>query len=400
MIDCLGGGLLLILLIWLAPLVLYGKRIWHAWREPVLKFPVLIIESDDWGPGPPHHAIALGRLADCLARHQDGTGHPALATLGLILSVPDADRITAHGGGAYLDLWLDEAPFAPHLQAVRDGYRRGLFAPQLHGAAHYWPPTLMRAAAEQPEVRAWLTSAASLESEALPSHLQSRWTDASRLPSTALSEEAIRQAVRGEVAAYVRILGETPYVAVPPTFVWTQAVEQAWAASGVRCLITPGRRLEGRDGAGRPTGPRAPLHNGQPSRSGLLYLVRDDYFEPAYGHQAERALSALAIKTAQGRPCLLETHRCNFTGNQAERALAELDRLLTQALACFPELRFAQCAELAEQYGRGGAWLERRFSRRYRVWLVRLQALPRFWKLARLNGLAFLLTAIGGRDEA
>jgi hypothetical protein len=27
-----------------------------AWREPVLRHPVLIIESDDWGPGPAQQA--------------------------------------------------------------------------------------------------------------------------------------------------------------------------------------------------------------------------------------------------------------------------------------------------------------------------------------------------------
>jgi hypothetical protein len=69
---------------------------------------------------------------------------------------------------------------------------------------------------------------------------------------------------------------------------------------------------------------------------------------------------------------------------------------MTQALAHFPNLRFASCAELAEQYRSNGDWLEERLSARYRAWLARLENLPRFWKLARLSGLGFLLSAIVG----
>jgi hypothetical protein len=373
-------------------LLLFRRSLIAAWREPVLKFPVLIIESDDWGPGPAHHAAALLRLTDYLAAQRDARGHPAVMTLGLTLSVPDAAAIAANSMRDYADLWLDAAPFEAHLKAILQGHDLGVFALQLHGAAHYWPPTLMQAASMQPAVRNWLISSNSLETEALPSPLQSRWIDASTLPATALPTDTIHAAVAAEVAAYQRIFGESPRAAVPPTFIWNQDVERAWAAAGIRCVITPGRRFDTRDHAGRPSGPTMPISNGERGEGKVIYLVRDDYFEPAKGHTADHALSALTTKTRQGRPCLLETHRFNFTGAQADSALLQLEHLLTQALVEFPGLHFVSSAELAEQYRDRGEWLERRFSLRYRAWLVRLQGLPRFWKLARLSGLALLLS--------
>ena len=65
--------------------------------EPVLKFPVLVIESDDWGPGPVHHAQRLERLRQILLRHRDSRGRPAVMTLGVILALPDTAAIRAAG---------------------------------------------------------------------------------------------------------------------------------------------------------------------------------------------------------------------------------------------------------------------------------------------------------------
>ncbi len=64
------------------------------WREPVFKTPILIVESDDWGAGPPVQAEALAAIDACLERHCDATGRPAVMTLALILATPEA----RHGG--------------------------------------------------------------------------------------------------------------------------------------------------------------------------------------------------------------------------------------------------------------------------------------------------------------
>ena len=53
-----------ILLLWAAVLLAFATPLAARWREPVLRHPVLIIESDDWGAGPLQQADALTRLAD------------------------------------------------------------------------------------------------------------------------------------------------------------------------------------------------------------------------------------------------------------------------------------------------------------------------------------------------
>lgn len=372
---------------------------WHRqllalWREPVLRHPVLIVESDDWGAGPLEQAAALDAIADCLARHHDSEGRSPVMTVALILALPEANAATRLRD-------LDSPEFATILAALHAGIARGVLAPQLHGMTHFWPPALAAAALAQPQVAAWLAKPDLTEQ--LPSPLQSRWIDASQLPSRPLDDTPVHVAVAEEVAAYTRLLGVPPQVGVPPTFVWTAAVESAWAAAGVRVLVTPGRRFTRRDGAGRPAGIDKTMLNGESAVGEAIYLVRDDYFEPLLGHTPEHALAALARKTTLGRPCLLETHRNNFlaaAGGDPDQSLAALDSLYRRALTAYPDLRFLSCAELGRgMRGNDPVWIERDRRRRFTIWLRRIAGLPRFGKAARLIGLLPLLNLLARPDR-
>ena len=351
----------------------------RAWREPVLTAPVLIVESDDWGYGPLQQVEMLGRIAAVLSRHHDARGHPAVMTLGVVLCGPDAARMAAEGCAAYRRTGLSSPGLARVRIAMASGVRERVFALQLHGMEHFWPDVVLRLAAGDASLRDWLTTVPFAETERLPSALQSRWVDASTLPSKELPGDAIDAAAAEEVRTFEAIFGGRAEVVVPPTFVWTAEVEAAWRRAGVGVVITPGVRYGSRDAAGKPVASRPRFHNGQRSSSGLTYLVRNDYFEPALGHGAERALAALEEKTRLGRPTLLETHRSNFVGKAAApaRSLEELDRLLGEARRRWSSLRFMSSAELAEQYRRGGALLERRLLPRLRCFILRLPRAPR-----------------------
>ncbi len=61
-----GQYAVLALLAWLLVnallLAVYRRELWRLWREPVLRLPILIIESDDWGAGPLAQAVALRKF--------------------------------------------------------------------------------------------------------------------------------------------------------------------------------------------------------------------------------------------------------------------------------------------------------------------------------------------------
>ncbi len=391
--------LLLIPLAWLvlvaAILFWYRRELLAQWREPVLKYPVLIIESDDWGAGPVEpQAEALNRLVDVLTQYRDSTGRHPVMTLAVVLAVPDGPRIRATG--RYHRITLEDPRFAPVLAAIERGRKAGVFALQLHGLEHYWPDALM--AAQDPAVRAWRTAEPPATTERLPAHLQSRWTDASVLPSRPLSAEAIAQAVHEEVALFTRIFGERPRVAVPPTFVWNEAVEAAWSREGIEVVVTPGLRSACRNAQGLPDCDTRPLRNGQQGQ-GVTYVVRNDYFEPERGHRADRALSALEGKWAQRRPCLLETHRSNFLAKASDLTvqITPIATMLAMALGQYPSLRFMSTGELSDllkypgHTGKSGSLRELVAAMYHRASILR--NFHRFHRCVRLSRTDWFLSA-------
>lgn len=366
----------------------YRRELLSLWREPVLRRPVLVIESDDWGPGPKADAQQLHRIAKVLLCYKDSDGHPPVMTLGVVLAVPDAERMRQEGCQRYHRVLLSDSRYPALRDVIQRGVASGVFALQLHGMEHFWPPSLMAAASLDPDIRRWLTSDEA-RTEGLPSHLQSRWMDASSLPSSPIQESRTKAAVAEEVEAFIAIFGYPPRVVVPPTFVWNPVIEKAWSDAGVRVIVTPGQHYEARDQAGALIATGGPVLNGQAGAGGVVYVVRDDYFEPALGHMAEKGLAAMEIKTRLGRPTLLETHRFNFVDDPdvADAAISELDGLLAGALQRFPDIIFMSTEQLAHRMGIADASLvEADAMRRMPVWLLRLREVPRLWKLAWLTG--------------
>jgi hypothetical protein len=383
-----------ILVLWMAVLLAFAGPLAARWREPVLRHSVLIIESDDWGAGPLAQADALTRLSALLQRVRDRSGHPAVMTLGVVMEVPDGTRIAATGGSEYHAMPLSDARFDKVRDAMQAGIGAGVFAPQLHGQCHYWPPAVMDAAKSDASVRDWLTASDPAATEDLPSPLQSRWVDASMLPSLALPPEAIRQAVAAEAASYQAVFGSAPQVAVATTFVWNETVEANWAQAGVETIITPGCRATCRNAAGQPACEDATMLTGEYSLAGQTYLVRDVYFEPALGHTPQRLVDGLLARTRQGRACLVEAHRFNFL-QALDASLDALETGLRAALAACSDLRFITPLELAHAIrSRDPVWIETRLMPRFTAWRARLDEIPRFRRVAQLSGLALPLALL------
>jgi hypothetical protein len=384
--------LLKVLALWFfisgALIFIYSRReLVAVWREPVLRRPVLVIESDDWGAGPANQSGVLDEVRLLLAGFSDSNGRPPVMTLGIILATADGNKFRSNG--SYQRTLISEASYRPLLDVINKGVEAGVFSVQLHGLEHFWPSALVTASEGNMGVKAWLNKAPLAATEDLPSPLQSRWVDASVLPARSLSRMDVKRAVREEVDAFQSVFAVIPEVAVPPTFIWNRDVEQAWAAAGVGVIVTPGRRFETRDGKGQPADAGAPIYNGQVGEKGIIYLVRDVYFEPSLGHRAEQALTALESKIRLCRPALFETHRFNFLGTEEEknRALAELERLLRMAVKNYPDLAFLSSGKLATILkNKEPEWLELGFRRRLHIWITRLGEFPRLRKLAWLTG--------------
>lgn len=387
----------LIALAWLvltvALLVPHARMLRALWQEPVLARPVVIVESDDWGPGPDSDALMLQRIAEQLADIRDREGRPAVMTLGVVLGKPDGAAILADDCRRYHRSLLDEEAYAPIVEAMQEGCTKGVFALQRHGLEHCWPASLLERAREDVELRRWLADP-DARSETLPSELQSRWVDSATLPSTPLPDAEVEAAVIEEGEVFQRIFGERLKVAVPNTFVWSAAVERVWAADGVRCVVTCGRQYEGRCADGALLPPTRHLFNAQRGLGDIRYVVRDVYFEPSRGHRAEQVWQGVAERSALGRPGLIETHRENFIDSHesAEQSLAELVRALHGVVKRNPDVCFLNSGALADAFGmQGSPLLLHGIALRLTFFLRRLLVTSALSRELKLSGLRFLI---------
>lgn len=390
--DAWGTLLLLWVIAGTLLLAAYRRPLLALWREPVLKHPVLILESDDWGAGLAAQAQALRRLAAILGAVRDATGRPTVMTLGLVLGT--VDRQIWREGRRYEKITLIASDQAAILAVLREGVANKVFAPQWHGLEHYWPDSLIAVAEKNIAVAEWLVKDDST-TEQLPDALQSRWVDGGRLPTTPLPVAAIEAAVEEEAVLYRKLFGAVPIVAVPNTFVWSDDVERAWQAQGVRWVITCGARYSGRDADGRLVADKRGIVNGEISPTGVRYLMRDVYFEPACGHTQETLLTGLAAKTRLARPCLVESHRFNYLGVKGDASLTALAETLEAARSAFPNVRFIASAELAEAMEKNDKTLiATGLPSRFRAWVMRVETLPRFSTLAMILGLRLFFASV------
>src|SRR3569832_2209142 len=128
----------------LATLIMIGRHgapLRALWREPVLRRPVLIFESDDWGPGAATHAEALRRRCEILGRYRDAEGHHPVMTLGMVLALPDRERMRVEK--KYVALSLADARYAELRSAIEEGVWCGVFVVFLLGLVLFWLSVLL-----------------------------------------------------------------------------------------------------------------------------------------------------------------------------------------------------------------------------------------------------------------
>ncbi|SMC26310.1 hypothetical protein SAMN02746041_02600 [Desulfacinum hydrothermale DSM 13146] len=345
-------------------------------REPVLSWPVLIIESDDWGPGPSEHAGVLRRVLAVLTRYRDHRGRFPVLTLGIVLrALYRSTGISAPHQTTTQWVGFRDPVTRQLADTIREGCQKGVFALQLHSWNHLGEGAWLPRSPVPGSGREGTFRKGFLCTESLPPEWQSSWLAHQDGASGKSRSKRQEQKAYREAVTFREDWQMVPKVAVPPTFIWNDAVEKGWAAAGVQVIVTPGRRCLARDADNRPLPEGKTIYNGSRSRFGPIYLVRNVYFEPHRGHGAGKVLEALGRDRQAGRPTLVETHRWNFIKDEetCERTLEELERLYRTALENHKDLVFLNTEELAEMIQSPRSPLrERRLLARLRAYLWRI----------------------------
>jgi len=345
-----------LLLFWLAVALLlwFGKRdlFKKIWREPYIREKVLVIESDDWGPGGDFHADRLQRLSDVLSSYKDSLGRPAVLTADMVLSVPDLKQ-TITAPDQPLKRNMLNRDFPKLHQAFLKAMKEGVFVPQLHGLEHLYGEGLQRLAENNDErVQEAIKTDHWWDWESLDSPLQSHYVDGTSLPTRPHVPAKQQVIVDMATKLFEQCFGFPTASTVAPCYLWVDDTETAWAEKKIRIIQTAGYRCPGRRKDGSYIQDRKEIRIGDRNELGQIYLVRNAMYEPVDGRRENDCIQQIEQVCKQGSPATISTHRYNYTRTEyeCEMSLAGLKKILHHCTRKYPDLRFVSSPELGQWF--------------------------------------------------
>ncbi|MGD2118979.1 MAG: hypothetical protein PVG66_11510 [Chromatiales bacterium] len=340
--------LLVIFALWLYK----SKLLKKTWSEPYFKEAIVLIESDDWGPGGDFHAERLKRVGDVLSATTDSNGRPAVMTGNMVLRVPDLFRSSHNPENGLISRSLLE-DFPQLLEAFQHEMSRGVFVPQLHGLEHLHSDGLWQLTQSQD---ARIEQAASTENwwdwETLDSPLQGHYVDGTSLPTKAHPADTQFDLVQQATRLFTDTFGFHSQSTVAPCYLWVDDTEIAWAQQNIEVIQTAGYRCPGRRADASYIQDMPETRPGHRNQRGQIYLVRNAMYEPVDGRGADECIKQIDHAVLQASPASISTHRYNFTRSEQEcqDSLTGLQQILQHCKQHYPNLRFVSSPEL-------GLWL-------------------------------------------
>ncbi len=334
--------------------------------------PLVLLQSDDWGRVGVRDAegreelraagLNLGEspydlysletaedvheLAETLRPLQDSAGQPPCVEMNFVVANVD---FPASAGAGFRNIPLK--PLADGLpgrwtrpglyDAYRAGIEAGLFAPALHGTAHFCQPTVARALAGEGERGEFVRTL--WKSETPYIYWRMPWVgyeywDAEQSPTQRfLPEPQQEQGIGRAVQFYRQFFNEDAVSACAPGYRADSRTHQLWRAHGIRVA---------QNGPGTTRAPHFDEH-------GLLHTYRSVDFEPALHPELrwEECVSNAAAWLDRGMPLIASIHSINFHSTLApfrQRTLPMLRDFLGALAKRYPDLLFVSTRQLLE----------------------------------------------------
>ncbi len=351
---------------------LYNIPGWHTRKH------LVVIESDDWGSVRMPSAAAynqflahgvrvdldpycrydnlataedLSNLFEVLNSVKDCYGNPAVITANAVTANPDFEKIAAsHFENYYYEPFTHTLAKSPrHTDAFalwQQGMDAKLFHPQLHGREHLnvkkWLAALR--SDEPATLLAFQLGTFGLTQDSAPT-IKQYYLGAfnSSLPADI---EHYRTIISEGAELFNTIFGFRSESFIAPTYEWSPDIEPHLTAAGIKYLQgTVCQKIPMGDDQG--TILKRRCFQGTQSPHGLIYLMRNCFFEPSLRPEADNVGECLHhIKKAfrWGKAANICSHRVNFIGSidkrNTDRNLPALRRLLSEILRNWPDTQF------------------------------------------------------------
>ncbi len=352
-----------------------------GWRS---RFPIVVFESDDWGSirmpsnGVFKSLMASGidllsddgsrfnkfdslataedisSLFEVLSSIKDITGRAAVFTPASVVANPDFSRIKESGFTEYhYESFVETLKRYPGCENSfnlwLEGIKERLFVPQFHGREHL-------------NVSVWMRALGDGHKKSMVAFNNHMWgISTSKDPEIKVEFQAAfdfinpidlkkhEEIIVSGLSLFEELFGYKARYFVPPNGHFSYNLEGVIVKSGVRFLSTYKFHLEP-IGAGRK---KRHLHwLGQKSKSGIVYMTRNCFFEPSQSGKdwIDSCLKDIEVAFRWGKPAIISTHRVNYIGaldkRNRDNGLFNLETLLKRIKKKWQNVVFLTTEEL------------------------------------------------------
>lgn len=365
-------------------------------KTPSLPFPLLIIESDDWGfvrvpskqirdeieknnpsllTNPYIRYDGLENIADIeelvnlLSGVRDCDNNPCVITANFIMGNPDYLKIEQSGFTGFFDEGFIVSYKNAHgsdevFQKQKYACSERVFVPQYHGMHHVnvnrWMKSLVQA---DPLTRsAFGRQMVSYHSSAVKAGdpCVDFFLDAMNPANREELNEITRLNKEG-LAQFENTWGYKSQTMIAPCYIWHKEMEPEMRGIGIGAF--QGQRLQKECRlANNPNDFRRVYHyQGEQHKGGIYYFLRDSFFEPSLDPKIDWVNLAFGqVDSSLKRQgfSILCSHRLNFIGSlevkNRENCLRGLLLLLKKIREKWPDIRFASTNQLYQYYSAKG----------------------------------------------
>jgi hypothetical protein len=335
----------------------------------VFSRPLVVIESDDWGRlgmrdregyewlrsrgvklgEHPYDLYTLETAEDVtavnslLSRHRDSSGRPPCMVMSFCTANLDFKTMKAQGYKGIELLPLSEGLPGSWsrpglLEAYREGIRKGVFYPAMHGLTHFCPiaveSTLAKGGKRADLLRLFWQAETPYIYWRMPWVGYEYWNP-EKPRAGFLSANLQRVQISAARECFIALFGTPPVSACAPGYFANRDTRHVWSEMGIRVA---------QNGTG--SGLSAPYIDG----SGVLHLHRTIDLEPSQRDlEIDKYLQIAGNSFARGLPVIISTHSINFHSTLKDfrtPTLAALDSLLTALESKYPDLLYVHDQDL------------------------------------------------------
>lgn len=351
---------------------------WHTKRH------IVVIESDDWGsirmpskeayedllkreirvdrdPYCKYDGLAtkddLANLFAVLDSVRDSNGNPAVLTADSIVVNPDFERIKGADFSRYFyEPFTETLKKSPRHEGTFDmwqeGMEKGLFHPQFHGREHLnvkkWMKTLQDG---HESTRIAFDYGSFGLTSAVDSSIRNNYMGAF---NSGLDEDIMdyKGILWDGLEIFKRIFGYRSESFIATTYTWSPKIEPFLKEYGVKYLqglIT--QKIPHGDDCDIEFRKRS--FQGTKSSEGLIYLMRNAFFEPSQYPNidtVDKCLHRINLAFRWGKAAVICAHRLNFIGSinktNTDKNLPMFKNLLQRIVKQWPDVEFMSSDQL------------------------------------------------------